>query len=57
MKKLLKWRYISKDEDFFKERTELLESIAKLIKDAINDYVLLETTIKNAKSSSPIMAT
>ena len=50
-------RYISQDEDFFDERTKMLQSMAKLIKDAMSDYALLETTIKNAKSSSPIMAT
>jgi len=54
---LVRDRYISKDEDFFKERTMLLESMAKLIKDAMSDYALLQTTIKNAKGSSPIMAT
>jgi integrase len=54
---LVRDRYISQDEDFFKERTELLESMAKLIKDAMSDYESLQRTINNAKGSSPIMAT
>ena len=50
-------RYISQDEDFFDERTKMLQSMAKLIKDAMSDYESLQRTINNAKGSSPIMAT
>jgi len=50
-------RYISKDEDFFEERTRMIKSIAKLIKDAMRDYAHLQTTINNSKSSSPMMST
>ena len=50
-------RYISKDEDFFLERTRMIKSIAKLIKDAMRDYAHLQTTINNSKSSSPMMST
>jgi len=50
-------RYISKDEDFFKERTVLVESMAKLIEDAMSDYAHLQTIVNNAKGSNPIMAT
>jgi integrase len=50
-------RYISKDEDFFDERTKMLEHMAKLIKDAMSDYEHLQRAINNAKGSSPIMAT
>ena len=50
-------RYISQDEDFFDERTKMLEFMAKLIKDAMSDYAHLQATINNTKGSSPIMAT
>jgi len=50
-------RYISQDEDFFDERTKMLEYMAKLIKDAMSDYEHLQRAINNAKGSSPIMAT
>ena len=54
---LVKDRYISQDEDFFDERTKMLKSMAKLIKDAMSDYEHLQRAINNAKGSSPIMAT
>lgn len=46
-------RYISKDEFFIEERTKMLEAMAKLIKDAMNDYALLQKTIENASSTTP----